>query len=297
MSPVCMRSAVDFPCRSHPLSRSVHSGRCDRLYGDHQPARVHLQRHGASLPRAMGRTEPGSTVRHAHYLLGVQVLPEHDEPRTVHLVLERFTSRDAVGCSTRPWRHPRIVSLMAGNVTTSPCDLSVSCGALGGRGFHRFLPTVHLRLSFSDLAAPGAFCGSVVGRIACSEADATSDGRLRGPRRARGTVDRAGAAPPATDTTEGLSGRAIRRSRDRATKFPKLISGPSHNKFLVLEANHRRPIARPAKGLRFSRFFNRRACGAALAFTTVGRSGVIGPSRVPHPRVEHQARSPSNALQ
>jgi hypothetical protein len=41
-------------------------------------------------------SQPRSTVRHAHYLLGVQVLPEHDEPRTVHLVLERFTSRDAL---------------------------------------------------------------------------------------------------------------------------------------------------------------------------------------------------------
>jgi len=41
-------------------------------------------------------SEPKSRARHAHYFLGVQVLPEHDEPRTVQLMFERSTSHNAL---------------------------------------------------------------------------------------------------------------------------------------------------------------------------------------------------------
>jgi hypothetical protein len=41
-------------------------------------------------------SEPRSPARHEHYFLGVQILPEHDEPRTVQLIFQRSTSRNAL---------------------------------------------------------------------------------------------------------------------------------------------------------------------------------------------------------
>jgi hypothetical protein len=41
-------------------------------------------------------TEPRWAPGHAHYVVAVEVRPEHDGPKTVHLMVPRSTSRDAL---------------------------------------------------------------------------------------------------------------------------------------------------------------------------------------------------------
>lgn len=41
-------------------------------------------------------SEPRWASGHAHYLVAVEVLPEQDEPRTVHLMLRRSTPSNAL---------------------------------------------------------------------------------------------------------------------------------------------------------------------------------------------------------